>query len=143
MRARCLVVLGYYYWLKNGATMAAIVAKVTAITKMVRGGVESVPFDATVGQPNLNFVRHLVNQLAAFAIHFATTKWGGSTVSSRSFSPRPKYVTPPETKTSPAGASKIPILSTQKLRTTTKGASSSSSNRTSSSTGNSTPFRRC
>ena len=40
MIARCLVVLGYFSWHKNGAIMEAITATVTAITKMVRGRVE-------------------------------------------------------------------------------------------------------
>ena len=57
--------------------MAEITATVTAITKMVRGRMEAVPLDAIVGQPTLNSVRHLVNQLAAFASHFSTTEWGG------------------------------------------------------------------
>ena len=38
---------------------------------------EAVPLGAIVGQSTLNSVWHLVKQLATFAIHFATTKWGG------------------------------------------------------------------
>ena len=57
--------------------MAVITAPVTAITEMVRGRMESVLLDAIVGQTNLNSVRHLVDQIAASASHFATTKWGG------------------------------------------------------------------
>ena len=38
---------------------------------------EAVPLDAIMGQPTLNSVRHLVEQLTAFASHFATTEWGG------------------------------------------------------------------
>ena len=49
--------------------MAEITATVTAITKMVRGRMEAVPLDAIVGQPTLNSVCHLVNQL--------TPEWGG------------------------------------------------------------------
>ena len=50
---------------------------VTAITKMARGRMEAVPLDAIVRQPTLHSVRHLVEQLATFASHFATIKWGG------------------------------------------------------------------
>ena len=57
--------------------MTEITAAVTAITKMVNGIMEAVPLDAIMGQPNLNSVRHLINQLADFAIHLDTTKWGG------------------------------------------------------------------
>ena len=56
--------------------MAEITATVTAITKMVKRRMEAVPLNAIVGHPTLNSVRHLVNQLATFASHFATTKWG-------------------------------------------------------------------
>ena len=57
--------------------MAATTKTVAAITKMVRGRVEDVLLDAIVGQPTLNSIQHLVEQLATFASHFATTKWGG------------------------------------------------------------------
>ena len=52
-------------------------ANVTAINKMLIGRVEAVPIDATVGQPTLNSVWHIVEHLTTFTIHFATTKWGG------------------------------------------------------------------
>ena len=58
--------------------MAEITETVTAITKMVRGRTEEVPINTIVGHPTLNFVRQLVNQLAAFTCHFATTKSGGN-----------------------------------------------------------------
>ena len=77
MIARWLVVLDYSLYHTNGATMAAITTTVTAITKMVRGRMEAVPFDAIFGQPTLHSVRHLAEQLTTFASHFATTKWGG------------------------------------------------------------------
>ena len=57
--------------------MAATTATVTDINEMVRGRMEVVLINAIVGQPSLNFVRHLVEQLTTFASHFATTKWGG------------------------------------------------------------------
>ena len=38
---------------------------------------EAIPIDTIMGQPTLNSIRHLVNQLASFASHLATTKWGG------------------------------------------------------------------
>ena len=57
--------------------MAAITTTVTAITEMVIWQMEAVLFYAIVGQPNLNSVRHLVEQLETFTSHFATTKWGG------------------------------------------------------------------
>ena len=57
--------------------MVSITATVTAITEMVRGRMEEVPLDAIVGQPTLNPVRYLVNQLMAFTIHLATTEWSG------------------------------------------------------------------
>ena len=57
--------------------MASITKNVTAITNMVRGRMEAVPLDAIFGQPNLHSVQHLVEQLATFESHFATTKWGG------------------------------------------------------------------
>ena len=57
--------------------MAAITATVTTITKMVRGRMEAVPLHAIVGQPTLNSMQHLVNQLAELASHFATTEWVG------------------------------------------------------------------
>ena len=72
--ARCLVVLGYYSYRKNGTIMAGITATVTAITEMVRGRTETVPLGITVRNSNLNSVRHLINQLVAFASHFVTTK---------------------------------------------------------------------
>ena len=56
MIACCLVVVGYCYYRKNGATMDEITATVTAITKMVRGRMEEFPLDAIVGQPTLNSV---------------------------------------------------------------------------------------
>ena len=49
----------------------------TSITVIVRGRMKSVLLEAIVGQPTLNSVQHLVKQLATFASHFATTKWGG------------------------------------------------------------------
>ena len=57
--------------------MAEIMTIVTAITEMVRGRMEAIPLDTIVGKPTLQSVRHLVEQLATFASHFATTKWGG------------------------------------------------------------------
>ena len=54
--------------------MEAITATMTAITKMVRGGMEAVPLDAIMVHPTLNYVRHLVDQLAAFAINFSNTE---------------------------------------------------------------------
>ena len=61
----------------NGATMAEMMTTVTAITDMVRGRMEAAPLDAILGQPTLHSVQHLFDQLATFARHFATTKWGG------------------------------------------------------------------
>ena len=57
--------------------MATITATMTAITKMVRGRMEAVLLNSIVGQPNLNSVQHLVEQIADFTSHFGTTKWGG------------------------------------------------------------------
>ena len=57
--------------------MAAITAPVTAITEMFRWRVEAVPINAMVVHPTLNSVWNLVDQLVAFPVHFATTKWGG------------------------------------------------------------------
>ena len=57
--------------------MAATTTTVVAITKIARGRTEAVPLDAIFGKPNLHSVHHLVKQLATFASHFATTKWGG------------------------------------------------------------------
>ena len=57
--------------------MAATTAILTAITKMVRGRTEVVLINVIVVQYTLNSVWNLVNQLAAFARNFATTKWGG------------------------------------------------------------------
>ena len=57
--------------------MAAIMTTVAAITKMVRGRMETFPLDAIFGKPTLYSVQHLVKQLEKFASHFATTKWGG------------------------------------------------------------------
>ena len=54
--------------------MAAMTVTVTVITKMVRGRMEAVPFDAIMGQSTLNLVRHLAKQILSFASHFATTK---------------------------------------------------------------------
>ena len=56
--------------------MAAITETVTAITKMIRGQMEAVLLNKIVGQPNLNSVRQLVEQIVAFVSHFATIKWG-------------------------------------------------------------------
>ena len=61
----------------NSANMAAITTTVNAITKMVRGRMEAVLIDKIVGQFTLNSLQHLVNQLATFASHFTTIKWGG------------------------------------------------------------------
>ena len=38
---------------------------------------EASPLDAVLGQPTLNSIRNLVDQLAAFASHFAATGWEG------------------------------------------------------------------
>ena len=57
--------------------MAATTTTVAAITNMVRRRVEAVPLDTIVGQHTLHYVQQFVEQLATFAIHFATTKWGG------------------------------------------------------------------
>ena len=54
--------------------MAEITTTVAAITYMVRGRMEAVPIDAVAGQPTLQSARHLAEQLATFASHFATTK---------------------------------------------------------------------
>ena len=77
MIARCLLVLEYFSWRLNGVIVAAISATVTTITKMFRVKMEAFPLDAIVGQPTFNSIRHLVDQLAAFTSHFATTEWGG------------------------------------------------------------------
>ena len=61
----------------NGATMAEITKTVTAITVMARGQTEAASLDVIVGQHTLHYVQQFVEQLATFAIHFATTKWGG------------------------------------------------------------------
>ena len=58
--------------------MAEVMETVTAITKMVRGGIEAVPIYSIVGQPTLNYIQHPVKQNAAFASHFATTKCVGN-----------------------------------------------------------------
>ena len=58
--------------------MSAITTTVASITKMVSGRMEAAPLESIVGQPTLHSVRHLVEQLATFASHFATTKWGGN-----------------------------------------------------------------
>ena len=73
----CLVMLGYSSQRKNGAIMAAIMATVTAITKMVRGRMEAVPLDAIVVHPAFNSFQHLVDQIAAFASRLTTTELGG------------------------------------------------------------------
>ena len=56
--------------------MTATTETVTAITEMVISRMEEIPLDAIVGQPTLNSVQNLVEQLSTFAIHFITTKWG-------------------------------------------------------------------
>ena len=56
--------------------MAEITTTVTTITGIARGRVEAVSIDAIIRQPTLHSVRHLVEQLAKFASHFETTKWG-------------------------------------------------------------------
>ena len=56
MIAHCLVVLGYYYQCKNGATMTATTETVTTITKMVRGKMEEVLINEIMGQPTLNSI---------------------------------------------------------------------------------------
>ena len=55
--------------------MVEVTATVTTVTKMMRGWMESVPLNKIVGQTTLNSLRHLVDQLATFGSHFATTKW--------------------------------------------------------------------
>ena len=57
--------------------MVTIMVTVTAIIKMVRGRMEAVLINSIVGQPNLNSVQHLVEQIEALASHLATTKLGG------------------------------------------------------------------
>ena len=64
--------------------MAAITETVTTITKMVRGNMEAILINAIMGQPTLNSVRNLAEQIASFASHLATTEWGEITVSSHS-----------------------------------------------------------
>ena len=44
---------------------------------MVRGQMEAALLDAIVWKPNFYPMQHFVEQLVAFASHFATTKWGG------------------------------------------------------------------
>ena len=57
--------------------MATIMAIVTNITAMVRGRMGAVPLNEIMGQPTLKSVRHPAKQLATFASHCATIKWGG------------------------------------------------------------------
>ena len=57
--------------------MVDITTTVNVITEMARGRMEAIPIKKIVGQPSLDSVRHLVDQLATFASHFATTKWVG------------------------------------------------------------------
>ena len=52
-------------------------AALTAATKMVRAQIVAVPIDQLIGQPTQQSVCHLIDQLAAFASHFSTTKWSG------------------------------------------------------------------
>ena len=58
--------------------MAATTTTVTAITDMVRERMEAVPLDTIVGQLTPHSVQYLVEQLAIFMSHLATTKWGGN-----------------------------------------------------------------
>ena len=57
--------------------MAAPTTSVAAITNMVRGSMEAVPLDAIVGQPTLHSMQHLIEHLAKYASHLATTRLGG------------------------------------------------------------------
>ena len=57
--------------------MSALTSTVTAITKMVRGRLDAVPFDPLIGQPTRHSVRHLIDQLAGFTSHFSSSHWGG------------------------------------------------------------------
>ena len=53
----------------NSEDMAVITTTMTAITKMVRGRMEAVPLNEIVGQPTLNSVQQLIDQIATFASH--------------------------------------------------------------------------
>ena len=57
--------------------MTATTTTVNAITKMVKERMEAVPIDAIFGKPTLHSVQHLIEKLATFTSHCATTKWGG------------------------------------------------------------------
>ena len=58
--------------------MAAIMAKMTVIAKMVRGKIEAVLLNIIVEQPTLNSLQNLIKQLTTFTSHFETIKWGGN-----------------------------------------------------------------
>ena len=57
--------------------MSAITSTVTAITEMVQGQLEAVPFDPLIGQPTRHSVRQLIDELAGFTSHFSSSHWGG------------------------------------------------------------------
>ena len=57
--------------------MSTLTSTVTAITEMVRGKLEAVPFDPLIGQPTRHSVCHLIDQLAGFTSHFSSSHWGG------------------------------------------------------------------
>ena len=57
--------------------MSDLTSTMTAITEMVRGRLEAVPFDPLIGQPTRHSVRHLIDQLAGFTSHFSSPHWGG------------------------------------------------------------------
>ena len=55
--------------------MSALTSTVMAITKMVQGRLKAVPFDPLIGQPTRHSVRHLIDQIAGFTIHFSSSHW--------------------------------------------------------------------
>ena len=57
--------------------MSALTSTMTAITEIVRGQLNAVPFGPLIGQPNRHYVRHIIDQLTGFTSHFSSSHWWG------------------------------------------------------------------
>ena len=63
--------------------MSATTSTLTSVTELVSARLEVAPLEQLIGQPTQKSVRQLIDELAVFASHFSSSKWGGFTATSR------------------------------------------------------------
>ena len=67
----------FFFKLPTLFTMSATTSTLTAVTKLVRACRETVLVDQLISQPTHQSVHQPIDQLASFASHFSSSKWGG------------------------------------------------------------------